>query len=495
MTSSHNPTESAIDDRTAAAPTAAEPESDSRTAGNHTTPSAAAAHPFAADLVVRRLASGHSSDLSEGGGAGEVITMAQLPMHWQAPEVRRVDGHLVDLNGRSVVALQDIAQMVSRPCVVSREAIVLIEQFDGRTHLSDLVDRFHVPVRQLVALVRHLDEHLLLRGPRFEAFVAQMRQEYDARASLPIRAAGGMTDGMLARALDAVPPRSAAGVIEGLVVPHLDFERGQRTYAAGWRYVRDHIGPGGVDRVLILGTNHFGQATGAVLCDRGLDTTLGVVHVDREFVEAMQRADRGIVRRMLEHRLDNAREHSLELQGPWIRHVLGPDVRVVGLLMHDPTIRQGASYDGRGVSFDQAMGVVRAALADAGGRTLIVASADLSHVGTDFGDDRPNTAARLDQVAAHDHEHLELLRTGKLATFLDSMARRQNPTRWCTIGGMAALWTLLPDARPRLLQYEQSSDDLESGGACCVTSAAMSLERRSAAAGGPGGSAGRTVAG
>ncbi|MFW5653432.1 MAG: hypothetical protein ACOC0P_05245, partial [Planctomycetota bacterium] len=61
--------------------------------------------------------------------------------------------------------------------------------------------------------------------------------------------------------------------------------------------------------------------------------------------------------------------------------------------------------------------------------------------------------------------------------FLNSMVRCQNQTRWCTLGGMAAVCELLDGTRPRLLQYEQAIDSPDMG-ACCVTSAAMSFEKR-----------------
>src|SRR5262249_15457738 len=173
------------------------------------------------------------------------------------------------------------------------------------------------------------------------------------------------------------------------VAPHIDYPRGWLNYAAVWGRLRVADRP---DRVVILGTNHFGESTGVCGCDKGYESPLGVSEVDTQLLESLKNAlGADNAAKLLANRYDHEREHSVELQIPWIQHCLGADdsgafCRVLGVLVHDPTVNNGESYDGKGLALPVFIDALKNALALVGGRTLIVASADLSHVGPAFGD-------------------------------------------------------------------------------------------------------------
>jgi AmmeMemoRadiSam system protein B len=184
---------------------------------------------------------------------------------------------------------------------------------------------------------------------------------------------------------------------------------------------------------------------------------------------------------LLEHRYDHEHEHSIELQVPWIQHVFGTDEagaypKVLGLLVHDPSVRNGESYDGKGVAFEPFVRALREAIAALPGRTLIVASADLSHVGPAFGDqtamageDGPGAEAR-NEVVRGDLELLKHMTDNKPEALVSSMAWRQNPTRWCSIGNLAAAAAVVQPKETRLLHFHAALDEQ---GLSMVTSAAM----------------------
>jgi len=226
------------------------------------------------------------------------------------------------------------------------------------------------------------------------------------------------------------------------------------------------------DRVIVFGTNHFGAGTGVVMADKDQQTTAGVVHSDHELAQVLCEA---LGERLTEARLDHLREHSVELQLPWIRRVIG-EVPVLGFLVHDPSVILGASYDGRGVALDEFIEALRGGLGKLGGRTLFVASADLSHIGPEFGDTEINDSKRLEVVGKHDITHLGMLVSGEIDEFLGSMTQNHNATKWCTLGGLAALWQMVPElSEPRLLHYHQAvkHPGYEDLTRCCVTSASM----------------------
>lgn len=398
--------------------------------------------------------------------------------HHEKPSLRPVEAVPLG-SGRYAgrVGLRDRAGLAEGLVVVANAAIGVLCQFDGTRTLVELSAHTGVHIDALLEFVRRLDEAGLLEGPAAQARLTALRAGFDALDALPIRAAADFTPAEIDLTLQSArsSPRGqdvcalvdSSGPLAGIVVPHLDLERGRANYGLGWLAV-EHAAARGQrwDRVIILGTNHFGSSTGVAMCPKAWNTTHGQVPLDAALAQAM--TDR-IGPTLTDGRLDHLREHSLELQMPFIMHLLGP-VPVLGFMVHDPTVNAGASYDGRGVALDIFLAALGEALRCAGGSSLVVASADLAHVGTEFGDAEANTPASLASVDRHDRAHLAMLERGQIDAFVDSMSRLGNPTKWCTLGGMAALWKLPPDAHFHLLSYQQCGDE---SGSCCVTSAAM----------------------
>src|SRR5207249_6127650 len=109
----------------------------------------------------------------------------------------------------------------------------------------------------------------------------------------------------------------------------------------------------------------------------------GIVPADRPFLQRLQDAYQGD---LLYHELDHLREHSVELQVVWLHHLLGDGFRVVPVLCSDPNGRGSAlSGSKRGGVRELGLALGRL-LAEDPEPTLVIAGADLSHVGGYFGD-------------------------------------------------------------------------------------------------------------
>jgi len=166
---------------------------------------------------------------------------------------------------------------------------------------------------------------------------------------------------------------------------------------------------------------------------------------------------------------DHEREHSVELQIPWIQHIFGPDdkgeyPKVFGALIHDPTANNGESFDGNGLALDPFVTALRTTIEKTGGKTLIISSVDLSHVGASFGDETPivgeapEAAAFRERVLGHDRDMLNLLAQGKTDEVLTAMTWQQNPTRWCSLGAITATMRTTQAQNIRMLQYMAATD-------------------------------------
>lgn len=171
--------------------------------------------------------------------------------------------------------------------------------------------------------------------------------------------------------LKEVNKNEIRGRIRGLVVPHAGYRYSGPVAAHAYESLRGS----GVKRVVLIGPSHrFGFEGVSVSLHDAYETPLGRVRVDRDFARKLTVADKSI--RFI--RQAHAKEHSLEIQLPFLQCVLD-DFSIVTLLMGRQDMETCA--------------LLAAHLADAVGPdpgTIIVASTDLSHY------HRDGAARRLD---------------------------------------------------------------------------------------------------
>lgn len=393
-----------------------------------------------------------------------------------------------------ILGLADARQISDKVVFTHPAAQVILPLLNGERTIDQIVTEVGRGLQRpmLEGLVAQLDDAGLLFGPNFDQMLVKMRSDFDRAPVLPPASTAAIAealagaalgessteeeraaaapeklraafDSWIDQALKDAPDPAFTDLPRAIVAPHIDYPRGWLNYASVWGRMRLVDRP---ERVIILGTNHFGEGTGVVGCDKGYQTPLGTCEIDADVLKLM-RARLG--EPFLAHRYDHEREHSIELQIPWIQHVLGPDdqgrhVKVFGALVHDPAVNNGESYDGTGVALDPFVAALREAIETLPGKTLLVASADLSHVGPSFGDqqqlagdDEAPTQFR-NKVFQHDREMVELVRQNKPGELVGAMAWQQNPTRWCSTGNLVATLLAVRPSDVRLLNYAAAID-------------------------------------
>jgi AmmeMemoRadiSam system protein B len=238
----------------------------------------------------------------------------------------------------------------------------------------------------------------------------------------------------------------------GLIAPHLDYPRGRPCYGAAYRLLRQGPRP---ERVVVLGTNHFGRSSAVVATAKPFETPFGVVPNDPGLLERLVSECSSD---LFTYEFDHAREHSVELQVVWLHHLLGEGVRVVPFLCPDPCGPTGtAPADGSGVDLRHFAETLGRLIREEQVPTLLIAGADLSHIGNYFSDARRLSASYLTSVAASDDAALRRVDANDAEGFRAHMTATGNPTRICSVGCIYALMTALgPTARPTRLAYHQA---------------------------------------
>jgi len=393
-----------------------------------------------------------------------------LPSHILRPHLRPIQPVPVTKDGRQFIALRDPAMLVQQTMIIPMQVMGVLQHFQGKHTLTELAEQSGGNIERLTELARSLDRLGLLWGPTFEHLESERWENLQAEGAWPIRGSGtlGENEAACRAALDEYFDQTEDPEIDepmiAIVAPHLDYERGWPNYAAAYYGLRGTEAP---DRVIVLGTNHGGLGDGVVLSELGFDTPLGRCPADKTVTDRLV-AELG--RPIIADQLDHMAEHSIELQLPWLQYCFG-NVPIVAALMPDPLVEMIAD-DGKRVPLEPFVDVLAETLAEVGGKTFFVASSDLSHVGPQFGEPRPVDDQRRLDVERHDRDMMSKFIAADAEEFLSAVRWNKNPTRWCSIGNMAALLMLTEPQAVELIDYRQAWDER---GAALVSSAAMAL--------------------
>jgi len=155
------------------------------------------------------------------------------------------------------------------------------------------------------------------------------------------------------------------GHVLGLVCPHAGYVYSGS--AAAWAY--DALAADGMPEIaVLLGPNHYGLGAGAALSpDESWATPLGTLRSDAQTAEAVLRLCRYVEVDELAH----AREHSVEVQLPFVQYLGGDVVRIVPI-----SIAALSQADAKLLVEDLGAAIAEAI---AGKSAVVVASSDFTH--------------------------------------------------------------------------------------------------------------------
>lgn len=249
----------------------------------------------------------------------------------------------------------------------------------------------------------------------------------------------------------AEPDLLRAGSLWGLICPHIDYDRGGPVYATIWGKVREALDE--ADLFIILGTDHTGRPGEITLTRQSYQTPFGLLPTDLEVVNGVAKAmgEEAAFRSELNH----LGEHSVEMAAVWLHHAVGDrPIRVVPVLCGSfhPFI------EGKGSPEDYPAWKAGAeALGEVAGRdgVMVIAAADLSHIGPAFGDPSPLGDAEKDDLAEFDSDILAAVVSGDAQAFLRRLVQETDRHRVCGLPPIYLAMRLLGEVRGELVSYSQ----------------------------------------
>jgi AmmeMemoRadiSam system protein B len=393
------------------------------------------------------------------------------------PALRPVESVVVpDREHGRVMVLRDGQGISDAQAILPPILVPIVARFTGARTCRQIAQEAsgeigaEVPVEVVVRLAAQLEQALLLEGPAYRTARARIESEFADSPVRPASHAGGAYHGdrvklrryideaCLAKANGAARSTPGQGAMVALVAPHIDPWRGAVGYGHAYGALAATLAEQ-ADTFVLLGTSHAPMRQPFALCRKAFDTPLGAAPADLEAIDALAARAEGFD--PYADQFNHKQEHSLEFQAVFLRHALGDrPFRIVpvlaGLGAHQASGDDPAG-DARIAKFVDGL---RELVESRPGRVVLVAGADLAHVGPRFGDEHPYDAEGRGNLERQDRCSLDLATSHDPSGFWAHVARDLDERRVC---GLAPIWSLLralpTGAVGRLLHYEQTVDE------------------------------------
>jgi len=386
------------------------------------------------------------------------------------PKLRSLQLYPLVRGGRRYVWLRDPLHLTGKDVLVPQQFVPLLALCDGTRDSSALSASLAVRhgIRMSTATIEQfleaLDDALLLDNSNFREVQSRLLLEYrEADFRKPALAGESYPDdpSALRAWLDqylAETCETEANVVggRGLVTPHIDYTRGGGVYARVWKraavFVRE------ANLVVILGTDHVGSGGAVTLTRQDYATPFGVLPTKTELVDALARevGEEDAFAEELHHR----NEHSIELAAVWLHYVRdGQPCELLPVLCgsYHPYI-QGESDIAEDRRVNGLVRILREAVADS--NVVVVAAADMSHVGPAFQGPAVGAMERA-QIRAVDGELTDRICEGDADGFLDAVKRTGDRTNVCGIPPIYLALRSLSPVRGELVAYDMFPADAQ----------------------------------
>lgn len=370
--------------------------------------------------------------------------------------------------------LRDTQGVASTHAVLPMELVPIVARFDGTSTCEEIAKQAsketgeRISVDLVVRLAGELEEGLFVDGAPYRRERARIEREFADADIRPASHAGGAYHGDSKKLVEYIqkecfgrsaagngaPPTNGSGKLLGLIAPHIDPWRGARCYGEAYGALGKAL-PADADTFVLFGTSHAPMREPFALCRKAFDTPLGRLEADKDAIDGIAEACEFDA---YADQFNHKREHSLEFQAVFLRHLLGNrPARIIPILAGLGEQQSNGASPKHSRAVERFLGAVRKVV-DAK-RAVVIAGADLAHVGPRFGDPKPFDEGERAALDETDRESLDHARRGDAEGFWRHVADDLETRRVC---GLAPIYSLLrtvaSGAQGHLRHYEQTVD-------------------------------------
>jgi MEMO1 family protein len=402
------------------------------------------------------------------------------------PKLRDVQVHPIQHQGQPMLLLQDPLGLSTTAIAVPRPLGPVLMLMDGSRELTEIDAALQVRAGVRLApgllerLVSDLDEALLLDNERSGAARGEAVAAYRQAPYRPLTLDGASFSANPAEAktqlqayVDALPPAEGpvdARSVRGVVSPHIDYGRGGPVYAQVWRDAAAAARE--AEMAIVFGTDHQGSPGALTLTRQSYATPWGTLPTDDAAVDALVGAigEEAAFAEELHHRT----EHSIELAAVWLHFARGGQpLPVVPVLCGSfGAFVEGEADPATHEPFQAAVEALRPLMAER--RTLVVAAADLAHVGPAFGGQRIVDFIARGQLQSADQRLLQTVYAGDAQAFFSQIQAEGDKRNVCGVPPIYLTLRVLGESKGTPAGYAVCPADPQ--GTSFVTIAGVVLE-------------------
>ena len=335
--------------------------------------------------------------------------------------------------------------------------------FDGQNSLHDirlkamlLAGGEFIPAEVFTRLAAALDEALFLEGSRYRARVDDPVRPpscigaYEADPAALRRQIERLFTGPGGPGLPG--KAQSDGRLRALLAPHIDYARGGRTYAWGYKELAEQSS---ASLFVVIGTSHYSRHR-FTLTRKNFKTPLGVALTDQTYID-------GLVKHYGDGLFDDELmahlpEHSIELEVVFLQYLFEDkrSFRIVPLVVgsfHDAVNERTAPTEQEDIR--RMVEALRAMERETKEPICYLISGDLAHIGPKFGDYCPAAGSWLDESRESDQAILRQAESADPVGYFRVIAEENDCRRIC---GLPPTYTVLEALRPsggKVLHYDQ----------------------------------------
>jgi len=382
------------------------------------------------------------------------------------PRLRALEILRLPEDGGPSYLLRDPQGYTDAELVLSEAALFVAAHIDGEHTLSELQDNFAErygnppPAEQVDGLIARLQEAHMLET---ESFFDRQRLLHGEFNAAPTRAPAHQgicypeDPDEAVQALQAIFQKANGleedgarpeGSLRGLVAPHIDLRVGGPCSALAFELIADSPH---VKTVFVLGTAHGCPHPAWLVLPKPYETPMGPVPVDEDACRRLI----GTVEHGPDDLFYHRKEHSVEFQAVFLAYLRRqrPDLRMVPILCG--SLRELGS-SGESPGDDPFLDELGRILDERGESAVVVAGADLAHVGPRFGDPSPLDQNHLELLETKDRDTLAAVTRGDALAFYGAVTEGGDPRRICGLSPIYGALASLPRVRGKVLRYEQA---------------------------------------
>ena len=317
------------------------------------------------------------------------------------PKLRGVNAFPTQIQGQQVFCIQDPRGFSQKAVFLPPSLFFIVSLFDGKHSVLDIQAEYMRRYGELIyrekieEIIDQLEAQLLLDSDRFKDTLEKEKRDFRLSQVREAALAGTSYDsdpktlrGQIEEYFS--PPdgpgkprmENPSGTLKGIIAPHIDFQRGGPCYAFAHKEVREGSN---ADLFVILGTAHCEMKNYFGLSLKDFRTPLGTVKTNKALIEVLSEACRWDP---FEDEFVHKREHSIEFQLIFLQYLYpGKPLEIVPILCRSFHEAIERSISPREIpQIREFIEGLKKAVRSTDREVCLIASADLSHIGLQFGD-------------------------------------------------------------------------------------------------------------